>query len=76
MATKAHIEGNQRHLEKLDRIVFYVAKGRKQEIAERAKAVGEKSTNAYLVRLVDEDMEKPATHWATGQKKENNHEKY
>ena len=58
MATKAHIEGNQRHLEKLDRIVFYVAKGRKQEIAERAKAVGEKSTNSYLVRLVDEDMEK------------------
>lgn len=58
MATKAHIEGNQRHLEKLDRIVFYVAKGRKQEIEEHAKAIGEKSTNAYLVRLVDDDMKK------------------
>ena len=31
MATKAQLEGNKRHQEKLDRMVFYVDKGGKEK---------------------------------------------
>ena len=47
MATKAHLEGNKRHLEKLDRGVFYVPKGELAIIREFAAQKG-MSLNAYI----------------------------
>ncbi len=55
MATKAHLEGNKRHLEKLDRGVFYVPKGELAVIREFAAQKG-MSLNAYINKLIDEDM--------------------
>ena len=40
MATKAQLEGNKRHQEKLDRMVFYVDKGGKEKIKARAAETG------------------------------------
>ena len=49
MATKAQLEGNKRHQEKLDRMVFYVDKGGKEKIKDRAAETGAGSINAYIV---------------------------
>ena len=56
-ASKAHLEGNKRYLEKLDEIKFRVPKGRKDEIKAAADAVGE-SVNGYISQAVDERMER------------------
>lgn len=58
MASRAHLEGNKRHQEKLDRIVFYVEKGGKEKIKDRVKEVGAKSINAYIVSLIEADTGK------------------
>lgn len=55
MATKAHLEGNKRHLAKLDRGVFYVPKGNLEKVKAHAKENG-KSLNAYIVGLIEADM--------------------
>ena len=55
MATKAHLVGNKRHLEKLDRGVFYVPKGELPIIREFAAQKG-MSLNAYINKLIDDDM--------------------
>jgi len=55
VATKAHLEGNKRHLEKLDRGVFYVPKCDLEKIKARAESLG-MSLNAYINKLIDEDM--------------------
>lgn len=43
--------------EKVDRVVFRVAKGKKEQIQEHAAAQGE-SLSAFLNRAVDEAMER------------------
>lgn len=57
MATKAHLEGNKRYLEKQDTILIRVPKGKKAEIQNHAQSK-EKSLNKYIVDLIDEDMKK------------------
>lgn len=57
MATKAHLEGNKRYLEKQDNIVIRVPKGKKEKIQNHARDKG-KSLNKYVVDLIDEDMNK------------------
>ena len=58
MATKAQLEGNKRHQEKLDRMVFYVDKGGKEKIKALVAETGARSINAYLVSLIEADMGK------------------
>ena len=55
MATKAHLDGNKRYLDKLDRGVFYVPKGMLTDIKAHAAAHGI-SLNAYIVSLIEADM--------------------
>lgn len=55
MATQAHLEGNKRHLAKLDRGVFYVPKGELENIKARAESL-DMSLNAYIVGLIKRDM--------------------
>lgn len=55
MATQAHLEGNKRHLAKLDRGIFYVPKGELQNIKARAESL-DMSLNAYIVGLIKRDM--------------------
>lgn len=55
MATKAKLEGNKRYQEKLDRIVIYVGKGKKDKIKAHAQSKG-MSLNAYIVGLIEGDM--------------------
>ena len=57
MATKAHLEGNKRYLDKQDSILIRVPKGRKAEIQAVADAVGE-SLNKYIVTAIDERTER------------------
>ena len=52
MATKAHLEGNKRYLEKLDHITIRVQGGTKEKIKARAQQEG-MSLNAYIVGLSD-----------------------
>ena len=49
MATKAHLEGNRRYLEKQDSILIRIPKGRKAELQAHAKKQGE-SLNGFIVR--------------------------
>lgn len=55
MATKAHLEGNKRYLEKQDNIMIRVPKGKKAKIKQWAETKG-KSLNKYIVDLIDKDM--------------------
>ena len=55
MATKAHLEGNKRYLEKLDHITISVQGGTKEKIKARAQQEG-MSLNAYIVGLIEKDM--------------------
>lgn len=55
MATKAHIEGNKRYLEKLDEIKLRVPKGRKDEIKAHAEQRGE-SLNGFITRAIEETI--------------------
>lgn len=57
MATKAHIEGNKRYLEKLDDIKVRVPKGEKAEMQTYAASIG-KSLNSFIVDAVREKMKK------------------
>ena len=57
MATKAHLEGNKRYLEKQDNILIRVPKGRKAELQAHAESRGE-SLNGFIVRAVDETIER------------------
>lgn len=57
MATKAHLEGNKRYLEKLDHITIRVQGGTKEKIKARAQQEG-MSLNAYIVGLIEKDMGK------------------
>lgn len=57
MATKAHIEGNKRYLEKLDEIKIRVPKGRKAEIQAHAERKGE-SVNGFITRAIDEAIDR------------------
>jgi len=56
MATKAHLEGNKRYLEKLDELKIRVPKGRKADIQAFTEKKGE-SLNAFIVRAIDAAME-------------------
>lgn len=56
MATKAHLEGNKRYLDKLDRGVFYVQRGELEKIKAHAESHG-MSLNAYINKLIDDDMQ-------------------
>lgn len=57
IATKAHLEGNKRYLEKLDEFKVRVPKGKKSEIQAHAEAKGE-SMNGFVARAIDETMER------------------
>jgi predicted HicB family RNase H-like nuclease len=57
MATKAHLEGNKRYLDKLDDIKVRVPKGRREILQSHAAAVGE-SLNSFINRAIDEAMER------------------
>lgn len=48
---------NKYNTKAYDRINLVVKKGRKAEIAARANSMG-KSVNAYLIDLIDADMDK------------------
>lgn len=56
MATKAHLEGNKRYLEKLDHITIRVKGGTKEKIKAHAQQKG-MSLNAYIVDLIERDMD-------------------
>lgn len=58
MATKAQLDGNRRHQEKLDRVIFYLKKGGRDKIKARAAEIGAPSVNAYIVSLIEADMGK------------------
>lgn len=57
MATKAHLEGNRRYLEKQDSVLIRIPKGRKAELQAHAEERGE-SLNGFIVRAVDEAIER------------------
>ena len=47
MATKAHLEGNKRYLEKLDHITIRVQGGTKEKIKARAQQEGHEPERLY-----------------------------
>ena len=53
MATKAHLEGNKRYLEKLEEIKVRVPKGEKAAIQAHAAAAGE-SLNGFVTTAIGE----------------------
>ena len=57
MATKAHLEGNRRYLEKQDSVLIRIPKGRKAELQAHAEEQGE-SLNGFINRAIDEAMER------------------
>ena len=57
MATKAHLEGNRRYLEKQDSVLIRIPKGRKAEIQAHAEQQGE-SLNGFVKRAIDETIER------------------
>ena len=57
MATKAHLEGNKRYLEKLDQCTLRLPGGSKDKIKAHAQSKG-LSLNAYIVSLIETDMGK------------------
>ena len=57
MATKAHLEGNKRYLEKLDQCTLRRPGGSKDKIKAHAQSKG-LSLNAYIVSLIEMDMGK------------------
>ena len=56
MATKAHLEGNARYLEKLDGIKIWVPKGERQKYKDFAADNGF-SLNGLVVALLDSCMD-------------------
>ena len=57
MATKAHLEGNKRYLDKLDEIKIRMEKGKKEAIKAHAEKNGE-SVNSFINRAINEIMER------------------
>ena len=57
MATKAHLEGNKRYLDKLDEIKIRMEKGKKEAIKAHAEMNGE-SVNSFINRAINEIMER------------------
>ena len=57
MATKAHLEGNKKYLEKLDEIKVRMKKCKKDIIKAHAEKQGE-SLNGFINRAIDETMER------------------
>ena len=57
MATKAHLEGNRRYLEKQDSVLIRIPKGRKAELQAHAEQQGE-SLNGFVKRAIDETIER------------------
>lgn len=57
MATKAKLEANKRYLEKQDSFLVRLPKGRKDEVVVFAKEVRGKNLNAYVISLIEADME-------------------
>ena len=63
MATKAHLEGNKRYLEKQDHFTLRMPQGAKGKVKAHAESKG-MSLNAYINDLIEKDMqneEKPDT---------------
>ncbi len=56
-ATKAHLDGNQRHQAKLMRIILQPYKDEGQRIKDAASEAGQ-STQAYILQAVRDRMEK------------------
>jgi hypothetical protein len=54
--TRAAVK-NKWNRENYDRIEIFVPKGKKVQIKAQAESLG-KSTNAYIVDLIEEDMKK------------------
>lgn len=57
MATKAHLEGNKRYLDKLDEIKIRMEKGKKEAIKAHAEKKGE-SVNSFINRAINETIER------------------
>lgn len=57
MATKAHLEGNKKYLQKLDDIKVRVPKGRKAALQTHAEQHGE-SLNGFINRAIDETIKR------------------
>ncbi len=57
MATKAHLEGNKKYLQKLDDIKVRVPKGRKAALQAHAEQHGE-SLNGFINRAIDETIKR------------------
>ena len=57
MATKAHLEGNRRYLEKQDSVLIRIPKGRKAELQAHAAQRGE-SLNGFIGRAIDEQVKR------------------
>lgn len=57
MATKAHLEGNKRYLDKLDEIKIRMEKGKKEAIKTHAEKKGE-SVNSFINRAINETIER------------------
>lgn len=59
MGGKTSNESKSRYNAKAyDRIIFTVKKGHKEKIKAHAKSTGYESLNAYINKLIDDDMEK------------------
>lgn len=59
MTTPAQLKANKKHLEKLDDIKVRVPKGSKEKIIAYVKAIEPNmSLNAYIVGLIENDMQK------------------
>jgi predicted DNA binding CopG/RHH family protein len=57
MATQAQLNASKKYQDKLDRVVFYLEKGKKDRIKAHAESMG-MSLNAYINDLIDKDMGK------------------
>lgn len=55
MATKAHLEGNKRYLEKQDQFTLRLPGGSKEKIKAYAQTKG-MSLNTYIIGLIEGDM--------------------
>jgi predicted DNA binding CopG/RHH family protein len=55
MATKAHLEGNRRYLDKMDDIRIRVPKGKREAIRAHAQSKG-LSVQSYIKKLISADM--------------------
>jgi len=57
MATKAKLEANDRYLKKQDNFPMHFPKGKKEVYKAQAERRG-MSLNAYIIDLIEKDMER------------------